>query len=101
MAYAVARGAVQGTPALRAAAKPGPDRGYGRRTLELEAPDNARFGAYSPGCVEKLFGKSEWAPLRGPMSRKKRGEKHPYRRLAPAKTHDLDPPGYLPNGFGR
>jgi hypothetical protein len=41
--------------ALRAAAKPSPDRGYSRRTPKLEAPDNACFWAYSPECVKGLF----------------------------------------------
>ncbi len=38
--------------ALRAAGKPSPNRGYGKRTPDLEASDNACLQAYSPKCLE-------------------------------------------------
>src|SRR5918997_146305 len=56
---------------------------------------------YSSKCPEKLFGKSEWAPLLGSMGRKKRAVKHPYRRSAIPKTRDPGSSSYFPNSSGR
>ncbi len=41
--------------ALRAAGKPSPNRGYGKRTPDLEASGNVRLRAYSPSCLECEF----------------------------------------------
>jgi hypothetical protein len=41
--------------ALREADKPSPNRGYAKRTPNLEASDNVCFRAYSPKCLEGEF----------------------------------------------
>jgi hypothetical protein len=47
--------------ALREADKPSPNRGYAKRTPNLEASDNVCFRAYSPNVGEQVF--SDVRPL--------------------------------------
>src|SRR5215210_4751451 len=65
----------------------------------LRLPTRGYRCLYSPSCREKLFGKSEWAPLWVSYESAKRGAKRPYRHFVLPKTHDPGLSSYFPNSF--
>jgi hypothetical protein len=54
---------------------------------------------YSPYCVERLSGNSEYAPLRGPTILWNRTRGHHFGRFALPKNASSGPSGYFPDSL--